>query len=296
MKHPFNKEALKVLLYWITERERIRIRKEQGHPQPWTKDPILGKYRFCNVDRNDDRVTRWVFANWLNPHSGGADLWFAMVVARLLNLPSSLAVVAPAVFAGKGHGPVRWDRNLFVNLLHLARQDGNIFNAAYIVSTNGHKMDKVTYLADRVLTPLWDQRKLAPAAMRSLEDFHTWLQQFDGLGSFMAAQVVADIKYDPKSALAKAPDFETFAASGPGSRRGMHRLFGRDYTLPYKEQTWRADMGLLRPVVLEHFRNDVALQQKLTAQNIQNALCEFDKMMRALNGEGEPKQLYRSKG
>lgn len=292
MKHPFNKEALKVLLYWITERERIRIRKEQGHPQPWTKDPILGKYRFCNVDRNDDRVTRWVHENWLHPHSGDANLWFAMVVARLLNLPSSLAVVAPAVFAGKGHGPVRWDRNLFVNLLHLARQDGNIFNAAYIVSTNGHKMDKVTYLADRVLTPLWEKRKLAPAAMRSLDDFHTWLQQFDGLGSFMAAQVVADLKYDMRSQLNIAPDFATWAASGPGSRRGMNRLLGLAHDRPVKESAWRGDMDALYFTI--HERPPIAAD-KLTAQNLQNCLCEFDKYMRVKLGEGEPKQLYRSK-
>lgn len=291
MKHPFNKEALKVLLYWITERERIRIRKEQGLPQPWTKDPILGKYRFCNVDRNDDAVTRWVFANWLNPHSGDANLWFAMVVARLLNLPFSLEYAQGAVFNRKGK--VDWRADMFVSTLHYIRDNGNkIFNAAYIVSTNGRTMEKVDYLAEMVLTPLWERRKLAPAAMGSLEEFHTWLQQFDGLGSFMAAQVVADIKYDPKSPLAMAPDFATFAASGPGSRRGMHRLFGRDHTLPYKEHVWRADMGMLRPVVLEHFRDSVALSEKLTAQNIQNALCEFDKMMRTRNGEGTPKQLY----
>lgn len=291
MKHPFNKESLKVLLYWITERERIRIRKEQGLPQPWTKDPILAKYRFCNVDRNDDAVTRWVFANWLNPHSGDANLWFAMVVARLLNLPSSLAAVERALFGRT----IVWKPEVFVATLHAARKSQKIFNAAYIVSTNGHKMDKVTYLADRVLTPLWAQRKLAPAAMRSLAEFHTWLTQFDGLGSFMAAQVVADIKHDPKSPLTMAPDFATFAASGPGSRRGMNRLYDRPVDGAWREHQWRECLQVLREHVLAAFTNDVALCEKLTAQNLQNCLCEFDKYMRVKLGEGEPKQLYRSK-
>ena len=48
------------LFYWVAERERIRVRKESGQPFPWTDDPILATYRFCNVRREDDRVTIWV--------------------------------------------------------------------------------------------------------------------------------------------------------------------------------------------------------------------------------------------
>jgi hypothetical protein len=30
-------------VYWITEREAIRKRREAGEPAPWTEDPILRK-------------------------------------------------------------------------------------------------------------------------------------------------------------------------------------------------------------------------------------------------------------
>lgn len=296
--HPFSKPELKILLHWIKEREAIRQRKEAQLPQTkWTNDPILRRFRFCNVNRNDDTVTRWIFGNWLLPHAGMPDLWFALVVARLLNLPSSLAAVQPALF--NRADKVMWDPDGFVTILKALREEGNIFNAAYIVSTNGVSMDKVQYLADRVLNPLWVARKDAAGAMHTLDGFHKWLMSFDGLGSFMAAQVIGDLKYDPASRLANAPDWHHWAASGPGSRRGLHRLYGRDFTKGYPEHMWRSDFGELYDYLqdgIQTERLDVgATAEVLTGQNLQNCLCEFDKYRRVQNGEGTPKQIYKPK-
>lgn len=46
------------LCYWVAEREQIRNRNEAGQSAPWTADPILETYRFTNVRRRDDRVSR----------------------------------------------------------------------------------------------------------------------------------------------------------------------------------------------------------------------------------------------
>jgi len=32
------------LVYWIREREAIRLKKEAGQPRPWTDDEILDTY------------------------------------------------------------------------------------------------------------------------------------------------------------------------------------------------------------------------------------------------------------
>ena len=46
--------------YWQTERESIRIKKESAVlSPPWTDDPILQEFKFCQVFREDDRTTRW---------------------------------------------------------------------------------------------------------------------------------------------------------------------------------------------------------------------------------------------
>ena len=45
--------------WYCNERERIRIRREvKGMPKPWTEDLIYQEFRFTNIHREDDRVSR----------------------------------------------------------------------------------------------------------------------------------------------------------------------------------------------------------------------------------------------
>ena len=39
------------LWYWIHECHMIWVKRKLGRPKPWTRDPILQQYRFCNVFR-----------------------------------------------------------------------------------------------------------------------------------------------------------------------------------------------------------------------------------------------------
>lgn len=266
------------LVRFIKERESIRLKKEAGKPQPWTKDPILGKYRFCNVHREDDRVTRWLRANWYPHFDGDPDIWFAAVVARLLNLPESLTDVVEYT--------VPFSPKAFAAMLHGRKiQKLNNFNAAYIVSTNGVAMEKVDYLVERVLKPLWADRRHFQGK-QALDFLHQLLMRYDGMGSFIAAQVVADLKYiEPWK---NAPDWWTFAASGPGSRRGLNRVLNRPPETPWREVDWQ--------MVLEELADKAAVKKlKLHAQDLQNCLCEFDKYERARLGEGTPKQIYKER-
>lgn len=269
----------KELCLFIAERHRIFLNKEEGKPRPWTKDPILQTYRFCNVYRENDAVSKWIAKNWRNPNAGLDDIWFAMVVARLLNLPESMAAIG---------FPLPWKPEKVRRILHerKARGDKN-FNAAYIVSTNGNAMDKVDYLLERVLGPLWMARKLLrPKPGDTLEEYHALLSRYDGLGSFMAAQVVADLKY--VRPLIDASDWHTFAASGPGSRRGLNRVLDRPVDSTWPGKTWSVELGRLHLAVAKRLPN-----LPLHAQDLQNCLCEFDKYERARLQEGTPKQLYR---
>ena len=43
-----NIDTEEVLIYWIRERESIRLLKEGGKSKPYTSDEILRDYRFCN--------------------------------------------------------------------------------------------------------------------------------------------------------------------------------------------------------------------------------------------------------
>lgn len=272
---------VKELFAFIRERHRIYIRKYAGEPKPWTKDPILQQYRFCNVFRELDTVTEWITNNWRAPHTNDKDLWFAMCVARLVNWPDTLNEI--------GY-PVPWNATKFVKAMHKRKAAGKkVFSGAYIVSTNGHTMDKAQYLAERVLTPLWESRKdIRPVEGNDLELLHKILMNFDGMGSFMAAQVVADVKY--AIPMLTAPDWWVFAASGPGSRRGLNRVLGRPVDSPWKEGDWYKNLIVLLAKIKPMMEEEC--EPPMHAQDLQNCLCEFDKYERTRLGEGTPRSKY----
>lgn len=268
------------LVAWVKERESIRKKKEAGEASPYSENVIFRTYRFCNAFREDDKVTRWIFNNWLKPNQNDPDVWFAMVVARHLNLPETLAQL--------GY-PVPWNKKRFLSVLAKRKRIGlTSFNSAYrIRPMPGHETP--TYLAQRVLGPLWKVRdKIRPVVGDSLDGFHQRLLTQYGLGSFMAAQIVADTKHvEPlKSAL----DWWEFAASGPGSRQGLNRLLGRPVKQNWKEEDWRNELVKLRERLKPEFEAEGI--PWCDAQNTQNQLCETAKFERTRLGEGRPKRKY----
>ena len=273
----------KELFAFIKERHAIYIRRAAGQPKPWTRDPILQQYRFCNIYRELDAVTQWIAANWRKPHKADTHLWFAMVVARLFNSPETLQAIGYSV---------PWQPSRVKKILH-ERQDVGLrnFNTAYMVATNGCVMNKIEYLAQYVLEPLWRDRKKINAVYstcNTLAWFHRLLMQYQGLGSFMAAQVVADLKY--VQPLHSATDWWMWAASGPGSRRGLNRVMGYEVNAPWNEATWYLNLMTLKaaidPLVAK------AGMPPIHAQDLQNSLCEWDKYERTRLGQGRPRQLY----
>lgn len=270
---------IKDLVRFMKAREKERLRK-LGRARGFG-DPIIQKYRFCNVRRNDDRVTIWIQEEVFQRFAGDPHMWFAFVVARLFNLPDSLEEVMDCILPFKPE--------LMRKRLHLRREAGlKIFNAAYIVSTNGQRTDKIDYVVQQILQPIWVKRVPITLALKgaTLEQAHDLLMRQNGLGSFMAAQVLADYKYEDPS---RWSDFDTFAASGPGSKRGLNRVMLRDRNTGLTELRFREELAYVRNKVNKLFPKD----QTFTAQDIQNCLCEYDKYQRVATGEGEPKQLYK---
>lgn len=272
----------KELFAFIKERHAIYDRRQAGKPKPWTKDPILQSYRFCNMYRELDTVTIWIRENWREPHADDPDLWFAMVTARLVNWPHSL---------GAAGYPVPWKAAKWASVLNKRKAAGEkVFTGAYMIrGIEAHGATKVDYLAEQVLTPLWEARKKGRVAFSSsLQEAHTWLLQFYGMGSFLAAQVVCDVKYTPL--LADAPDWWTWAAPGPGSLRGLSRvetgMLGKKYT----PEVWYEGLTALKNKIDQLLAK--AGMPRMHAQDLQNCLCEFDKYERVRLGEGAPRSKY----
>src|SRR5580765_2305755 len=137
---------LTTLCYWIQERELIRVNRLQGKPKPWTDDPILQSYRFCNVHREDDKVTKWIRGNW-GMWGDHPNYTLGMALARFINWPPTLEAVG---------FPVRWDPKVVEAIIKLREDRGDkVWTSAYIVSTNGMAMLKTRYIVNHVLDPIF---------------------------------------------------------------------------------------------------------------------------------------------
>jgi hypothetical protein len=280
---------IETLVDFITDRETARISKELGKPRPWTTNEIIQQYRFCNMHRENDTVTKWIAHHWRIPNDSDPDLWFAMFVARYINLPSTLI---------KLYYPVPWnnDRWLKVARAIIAHKEP-VFNGAYIIpptaggdggtTVGGPKHESI----GKFFTMLWRMRdELRPIKNQLLSRYCDTLVALPGVGTFMAGQVIADLKFSRW--LAMAPDWWDFAVSGPGSRRGLNRIVGRDINASWKETEWHSLLEELRAAINTHFKRS-EIVETFDGQDMQNCLCEFDKYCRVLFNEGKkPKQKY----
>lgn len=272
------------LLYWIQERENVRLRRATGADKPWTADPILQQYRFCNVRRMDDRVSQWLLRNWYTPHRDHPNMLHAVALARFVNLPESLEYVTPHVFGRPKGYPVDWE---WVKTSLRDRYNyGAVFNGAYMVRGNTTKSpDKIGTVVDEYIGALvaadlqFDRKYMEPV--------HEALTGVYGFGSFMAGQIVADLRW---ALTGEWRDRLRWAPAGPGSIRGLNRIYG-----------YGLKSGMTQPTFMLHFRPVMdqlrsslpeSLTRKLEAHDYQNCLCEFDKWERALWGEGTPKSRY----
>ena len=268
------------LVTFIIARHAIYVARQQEYSKPWTKDPILQQYRFCNVYRELDTVTQWIASNWRDPNHEHEDLWFAMAVARWVNWPDTLEAIG---------FPLPWNPEQFLEAIYTRKDKGEkVWTGAYMIGTQGNAKDKPLFIAENVLQPLWDRREeLRPKDGMTLESFARPIINTKNQGTFMVGQIVADIKY--AGPLLTAADWETWTVSGPGSRRGLNRVMGRDLGKGWNDKDFGAQMILLRNEVNNGLPS---WMEPLHAQDLQNCLCEFDKYERVRLGEGRPRSLY----
>ncbi len=266
----------------------MRVRKDSGAPpnlpHGHSADPHMGLVRYCNVRREEDKVTKWIAENWRKPNAKSPMLGAGMALARMVNYIPSLQAI--------GKMPLN------VLMLERAKEvlqvqranGGKIWTSAYTISTNGHSMDKLDYVFDKVLRPVYEHMKdgyggVLPGTL--LGDYHEYLISFNGLGSFLAAQIVADMKNTDGNPLKEsAHDWQTWSAPGPGSLKGLTAYFGvrvgpSTYHARIK-QCW-AEVQFLLPLDL----------QELHMQDFQNCLCEFSKYCRVKEG-GHVRNKYPS--
>lgn len=287
----FDTDAFDRLCYWITEREKIRLAKEAGQPKPWTQNEHLQTSRFCCVHRMHDKVSRYLMDTWYSDHllASHGQIAVNAAMARLINRPETLEELRAA------KQNETYDSAIARDVLSARRDRGDtVFTGVYKVSGIRGE-DKVTTVIgqfDRVFRA--HARLIDPTSMQRT---HLCLQEIPAIGSFMAGQIVADLRHVYPGTWA---DRNSWAPLGPGSERGIAWLRGwdgRDERDVARFGIDQASFLILLRQVREQLYANAEVRQVLNRvgaemHDVQNCLCEFDKFSRLVTGTGRAKNKY----
>lgn len=157
----------------------------------------------------------------------------------------------------------------------------------------------------RRVSKVWDDRErilhclttdeFSTGSKCSMETAHKVLTQYEGLGGFMAYEIICDLRYT--YLLEHAGDKMTWCNPGPGCIRGLYRVAGEDFpkgnnsSSPPRPKDWKSRMEFL----LYYVTTRLPKMPPFEMREIEHSLCEFDKAERVLWGDGRAKRTYSGK-
>lgn len=279
-----NQENLEKFFWWIKERHQIYCRKAAGFPRPWTDDPILQTYKFTNVFRELDAVTVWIRENWRDPFKDHDNLWFAMMIARQINWPDTLAEIGFPEFTNQEERFNYYEKVTDIGNKRKAKGE-LVYGHAYMIRgqtveqiEKTGRTDKIHYTCNVVLESGWQIG--APTPTDTLESYSKRLADAYGWGAFTAFEVVTDLRHTRY--LKNATDIMTWANTGPGAKRGLAWIFPN---MDMKEEPMLEAMKFLLEKSKSYLPKDFPA---LELRDIEHSLCEFHKYKR-----GYSKQKYK---
>jgi hypothetical protein len=271
---------------YARERYLVMLRRNGNQAAPWTNDKILQQYRFCNVFREDDKVTAWLRNKFRAPFRSDPRVIPGVITFRFFNRIESGEVLLR-------HGLI-WDwkaqvaRQAFFNVKPLV-------GAAYIIKTPNGK-NKLEGIIE-ILEPIWKahhDKSLTDTVLsiQTMEDLVSYLETFPYIGKFTAYEIACDLQYTD---FFHPTDPMTWANPGPGAQRGLQRLcYGK------------LGPKLYDSVMLAMMQSLLGLSKQASywpgnwpqwdMRTVEHTLCEFDKYERARLGEGTPKQKFNGNG
>ena len=278
----FIPEELDRYTYWIEERERIRHLKEDlKQDPPWTEDPILKEFKFCQVFREDDRTTRWFRTHMREPLRNSPDVFMATIAFRFFNLIET----GRTLLDNNLH--IDWDRPKAIEEI---KKNPKWITGAYIVKSP-NRMDKVTGVTECV-SHIWDDRENIIKQLESfttLEEAWRFLMQYPYIGPFVSYEMVTDLRHT--YLLENATDICSWGNPGPGAMRGLNRLTGRPLEFCKRSWDWHSEMLDLYDWCSQKL--DLSkLNYPFEMREVEGGLCEFDKYSRILKGQGRTRSVY----
>jgi hypothetical protein len=276
---PVHREAV-YDAYWVfaAERQAIFERRVAGQPWPWTADPILRKFKFCNAFRASDRVSQFLIRRVAYADDVKAlapeDVFLRVILFRLFSKETTWHLLEAST---GGVCRSTLDVGRMGDVLDDARTRGPIYTSAFILAPErkgGSKHRSHLALISEMFRGGDLGRQIAHAG--SLRAVYEALIAWPMIGPFLAYQLAVDLNYTGHLNF----DEDDFTAPGPGAIRGLRKVF--------------ADFGRNSPADLIHYmverqerefdrlglQFDGLFGRRLHAIDCQGLFCEIDKYSR----------------
>ncbi len=293
-------------VYWrfAAERQNIFFNRLLRKESPWTKDPIMGKYKFTNTYRALDRVSQFLIANIINPDGGRSlsneDRLFRIILYKIFNKIDTWQLLQEAL------GELSWGRYSFEEydrVLRSAIHSGvSIYSAAYIMASgkkafglerkHQNHLKLIEYMMKNDITA-------RVISSRSMAELYEVLKSYPFLGPFLAYQYATDINYSGLTDFSE----EDFVVAGPGARDGIAKCFSERG--PYSDEDIIRAMMENQDAEFRRLGIDFKslFGRPLQLIDCQNIFCEVGKYARVSHphikdksGRVKIKQIYRNSG
>lgn len=293
---------------FIYDRQEIWHKKNfLKKPDPWTKDPILRKYKFCNVYRELDKCSVHLIKKVINANMSLEDKIFNVLIYRRFNTSRFFYLYGtsssnPKISLLKG----------FEKKMDEEKKKGTrLFSDAYIICQRTFASDyrKGDKHVQQILL-LQEYKKRLPNLLRiikrkKLSEIHKELTKIPLTGDFLAYQYLTDITYLPE--FKDKWNIDSFVVMGPGSIPGVQILFPKIEKKDCAEKCvalFRSQKINFNKLKLKTGKDWLRIRYKtpyydspyLSLSDIQNCLCEFRKYWLLKNNlSGVKKRHYKLK-
>jgi len=214
-------------LYWhfAAERQAIFERRVAGDARPWTKDPILEKYKFCNVFRAADRVSQFLIRDVAYGFGNVAveDRLFQIVAFRMFSKIKTWRRLCSIFGGGPTIADLR-DGSFEAALDRIRDEEGGLYTGAFILcATDAYgrrtkHRNHVELFRDMFVRHDLSTQLLAAPSLGAIYDL---LHAYPLMGDFMSYQIAVDLNYSEVLSFGE----NDFVKAGPGALRGIRKVF-----------------------------------------------------------------------
>ena len=214
-------------LYWkfAYERQQVFDARAAGKFGPWTDDPIMQNYKFCNVFRAADRVSQYLIREvcYSEVDNSPIDRLFQIVAFRMFSNIDTWDAVNKKL----GRAPIVDDLvdGCFERALGAVKEEnGKLYTGAFILCATdayGRRTKHLNHI--ELFKDMFINHRLGEAILKaqSLKEIYTLLHAFPLMGDFMSYQIAIDLNYSEFVNFSE----NDFTKAGPGALRGISKVF-----------------------------------------------------------------------